>query len=89
MYLTTVEQIKKLKDERTRLESKIKNWKEQMKAARERCKAIDSEINLLENTEMADSLRTMGISLSELPAFLKSIQSGSDMMPKAAEKEEK
>ena len=89
MYLTTVEQVNKLKEERARLEGKIESYKEQMKAARERCKAIDEEINLLENSEMADALRTLGISLAELPAFLQSIQSGSSPKQRTAEQEKK
>lgn len=89
MYLTTVEQIRRLKEERARLESRIEAYKEQVRSARERCKAIDEEINLLENTEMADALRTLGVSLAELPAFLQAIQSGSLPKPKAAEKEKK
>ena len=89
MYLTTVEQIRRLKEERDRLERRIETYKEQARSARERCKAIDEEINLLENTEMADALRTLGVSLAELPAFLQAIQSGSLPKPKAAEKEKK
>lgn len=89
MYLTTVEQIRRLKEERARLESRIETYKEQVRSARERCKAIDEEINLLENTEMADALRTLGISLAELPAFLQSIQSGSSSKQRTAEQEKK